>query len=342
MLQHMKAPVLNYEQCLIVGRKCGIDTRGELNDALRFLHENVGVIRYYHDIEELQEYVIKDVQYLFDMITDLLVATFIFDRTDPSLCELFARKGLFPLDVFEKLARSTEFLPPSKLVTLLQHLNIIALLRKDGASSQYFIPCVLAHSVGSSSSTTSDTTLSNACPLLVTFESGYCPKGLFGAVAVYLLENKMKSKLRWGLEQDQIFRNQICLAVGPYDSFQLTVLPSFLSIELCASSGALTRMISLPSVCSQVRQCINTAITEVSKALHCSLKAEPSFSFFCPENVGTNQSSHPATVTFLHGKPCILKCPITNKRFDLPEGFHMWFNGVGCTYTYSSKINVCG
>ena len=327
-LQRMKAPVLEYEQCYKVAQQCRIDTRDEMNDALRFLHENVGVIRYYHDIEELRGYVIKEVRYLFEMITDLLVATFTFNRTDPSLCELFAKNGMFPLEVFEKLARSTEFLPPAKLVALLQHLNIIALLSKDGSSSQYFIPCALAHSEGSQSTSTG-TTPSSARPLLVTFKSGYCPKGLFGAVAVYLLQNKMKSMLEWELDQDEIFCDQICLSVGPYDSFLLTVLPSFLSIELCASSGGSTRNISLASVCSEVRRSINSAISEVSKVLHCSQKAVPYFSFFCPD-VGINQSPHPATVTFLHGKPCILKCPITRKRFDLPDGCQVWFNEVGC------------
>ena len=39
---------------------------------------------------------------------------------------------------------------------------------------------------------------------------------------------------------------------------------------------------------------------------------------------------HPATVTFFHGKPCNLKCPISQKRFDLPEGWQDWFSGVGC------------
>ena len=336
ILQRTNAPVLEYDQCYKAAQQCGIGTRDEMNDALRFLHENVGVIRYYHDVEELRGYVIKELRYLFDMITDLLVATFTFDCTNPSLCELFTRKGIFPLDVFEKLARSTEFLPPSKLVALLQHLNIVALLKKDGASSQYFIPCVLAHSEGNQS-TTSDTTVSHVPPLLVTFESGYCPKGLFGAVAVYLLQNKMKSKLEWGMEQEKIFRNQICFFVGPYDSFQLKVLPSFLSIELCASSRVSARRISLPSVCSEVRRCISSGVSDVCKTLHCPRMAAHSFGFFCPEEeVDANQSPHPATVTMLDEKPCTLKCPITKKRFDLPDDSLVWFCEVGCA------SNTCG
>lgn len=336
ILQRVKAPVLNFEQCYEVAQQCKIDTRDEMNDALRFLHENVGVVRYYHDVEELREYVIKDLRYLLNMITDLRVATFTFDRTVPALHEQFTRKGIFPLNVFEKLAKVTEFLPPAKLVTLLHHLNIVALLRKDGVSSHYFMPCVLAcvHSEGSQSAT-SDTSLLCARPLLVTFKSGYCPKGLFGAVVVYLLQNKMKSKLEWDLEHDKIFQDQISFSVGPYDSFWLKMVPSFLSIELRAVSRASTRMISLASVCSEVRQCVSSGIDEVLKMLGCSQKGAHSFGFFCPEDMDANQSPHPATVTFLNGKPCILKCPTCLMRLDLPDGCLVWFGEVCCEWVWN-------
>ena len=332
IMQQMRSPVLKYEQCFSVAQQCGIETRSEMDDALRFLHENVGVVRYYHDLPELREFIIKDPQYVFDMITDLIVATFTFDRTVPVLREQFTKKGIFPLDVFEKLAKSTELLPPLKLVALLQHLNIVALLKKDGVSSEYFIPCVLTHSEDSPSTVTSAS--SGVPPLLITFESGYCPKGLFGALVVYLLQNKMKSELEWGLEQDNIFRDQICLSVGPYDSFQLKVLPAFLSIELCTSTGASTRRLTLASVCCEVQRCINTGIGKVSETLHCSRKAAHSFGFFCPVKVDIDQPSHPATVNFYCGEPCNMKC-FVHGRFDLPKDYQVWFHEVGC-----KQINV--
>jgi len=129
------------QQCYKLAQQCRIDTHDEMNATLRFPHANFGVIRYYHEVEELRECVIKDLWYLFNMIIDLLVATFTFNHTDPSICELFTRNGMFPLDVFEKLTKSAEFVPPSKLVALLQHLNIIALLRKECASSQFHPMC---------------------------------------------------------------------------------------------------------------------------------------------------------------------------------------------------------
>ena len=105
--------------------------------------------------------------------------------------------------------------------------------------------------------------------------------------------------------------------LGLLSAYSATV-PSFLSIELCTSSGCL---ISLASACSEVHGSINCAISEVSKVLHCPHKAAPSFVQIL---VSTN---YPSDIS--NGKPCILKCAITKKRFDLPEDFQVWFSEVG-------------
>ena len=130
------------------------------------------------------------------------------------------------------------------------------------------------------------------------------------------------------MEQDKIFRDQICLSIGPYDSFQLKVHPAFLSVELGASSGASKCRCSLASICSEVQRCISSAIKEVSETLHCSRKANFSVGFFCPENIDI-ESPHPAMVNFLDGQPCNLRCPLTRKRLCLPDGSLVWFGEVG-------------
>ena len=144
----------------------------------------------------------------------------------------------------------------------------------------------------------------------------------------------MKSEFEWGLEQDRIFRDQICLSVGHYDSFQLRVLPTFLSIELCTSTGASTRKLTFVNVCREVQQCISSGIEQVSETLHCSQKAIHSFGFLCPEEVDTDQPSHRATVNFHCGEPCNMKCSV-HGQFDLPKGYQVWFSEVGC-----KRINV--
>ena len=135
--------------------------------------------------------------------------------------------------------------------------------------------------------------------------------------------------MKWYLEQDKIYRNQICLSIGPYDSFQLKVHPAFLCVELCTFSGASIHSRSPGSICSEVQRCISSAINEVFETLHFSRKAEFSFGFFCPKNVGIDQSPHPAIVNFLDGQPCNLRCLLTHERLCLPDGSLVWFGEVG-------------
>ena len=126
--------VLSYKKCLEVARQCGITDQRELNDALWFLHTKVGLIRHFQGdgLEDLQKIVIQDPQVLFDRITDLVVETFTFDKADPVDQEDFKKKGIFSYSTFERISASSDhLLTPSRLVKLLEHLHIIALLEED-------------------------------------------------------------------------------------------------------------------------------------------------------------------------------------------------------------------
>ena len=66
-------------------------------------------------------------------------------------------------------------------------------------------------------------TCSGDPPLLVMFESGYCPKRLFGVLVVYLLQNKMKSELHGvGLGTEQhLPKSNFLFPIGPLTPFGL-------------------------------------------------------------------------------------------------------------------------
>ena len=69
---------------------------------------------------------------LFERITDLVVETFTFDKTDPVVWEDFKKKGIFPFSTFKRISgRSDDLLTPELLVKLLEHLHIIAPLQED-------------------------------------------------------------------------------------------------------------------------------------------------------------------------------------------------------------------
>lgn len=181
----------------------------ELDHALQFLHKKTGLVCYFPE-SGLTEYVFRDPQVLFDQVTQLITNTFTFENVQERRCTRFKNKGIFSLEdlklISEKLKHT---LPSEKLIKLLEHLRIVASFSIPGEENlTYFIPCVLVHSEMCTSQHLSKS-LYYIPPLLVTFKCGYCPKGLSGALIVYLLTNEMKSKFKWKLQTEKIFRDQV-------------------------------------------------------------------------------------------------------------------------------------
>ena len=357
--QH-KDRVLSYEQCFEVARQCGITSGEEWNEPLWFLHTKVGLIRHFQGdgLEDLQKIVIQDPQVLFDRITDLVVKTFTFDKADPVVWEDFKKKGIFPFSTFEKISASSDhLLTPSRLVKLLEHLHIIAPLEKEEGEEEedkeeekrYFMPCVLVHAQPAEPTSRferisraftavfrrSAEQSPNNSSLLVGFRCGYCPKGLFAALVVYLLANARSHGHKWTLQRDQIFKDQISFLVCPYDTVSITVQPKFFDITCtpAVSKSSHNRHFPLATTCGEVRRCIETGIREVTSALHYTSDAAHYLAFYCPgKHRGPDpKEPHPAEINFHDNKPCTLQCVLGERgTFELPPGHERWFTEVCC------------
>ena len=376
--QH-KDRVLSYEQCFEVARQCGITSREELNEALWFLHTKVGLIRHFQGegLEDLQDIVIQDPQVLFDRITDLVVETFTFDKADPVVREDFKKKGIFPFSTFEKISASSDrLLTPFRLVKLLEHLHIIAPLEKEEEEEEeeeegkeegekrYFMPCILAHAQPAEPTSRlerisraftavfrrSAEQSSNNSSLLVGFRCGYCPKGLFTALVVYLLANARSHGHKWTLQRDQIFKDQISFLIHPYDTASITVQPKFFEITCtpAVSKSSHNRHFPLATTCGEVLRCIEMGIREVTSALHYTSDAAHCLAFYCPgKHRGPDlKEPHPAEIIFHDRKPCTLQCVLGERgTFELPPGHERWFtevcNGVGMLVYMLVGVQMC-
>ena len=86
---------------------------------------------------------IKDPQYLFSRVNQLVEKTFTFVKTRCSQCTDDFKKGIFKLTDYETLTTksSQSKLNPSMLLMLLEHLNVVVPL--DG--KRYFMSCAIAH-----------------------------------------------------------------------------------------------------------------------------------------------------------------------------------------------------
>ena len=327
--QMIKDSIISFDQCFAIAQDCGITDHEELNHALWFLHTKIGLIRHF-PTPGLRDTVIRDPQVLFDQVTHLIVKTFTFDNVRERRSTEFKKRGIFSFEDFKSAIRSSNhFLPPEKLLLLLEQLRIVAPFQTDEGQTKYFLPCVLTHS----EVCTSPVLTSDIPPLLITFKCGYCPKGLAGALIIYLLTNEMGSKFKWKLKTNQIFRDQVTFLVSPYDFITLKFHPTFLECVHFRSIPKSAQTYSIERVCNRVRRFIKKGIKKVSSELKFTTDAEPSLSFFCQDTDCVKSNGlHPATdCTKDEDRPCSLCCSLCcNKLGEIvisspPAGCSVWF-----------------
>ena len=291
----IKDSIISYEQCFSIAKDCGIADHEEFNHALWFLHTKIGLIRHF-PMPGLHDFVIRDPQILFDMVTKLIVNTFTFENLRKLRSTIFKRKGIFSLRDFEIVNKDLyPMLPPKRFLQLLEHLQIVAPFQEKN-QQKFFIPCVLAHSEECESQSLPQS--SDIPPLLITFKCGYCPKGLPGALITHLLTNRRESKFKWVLKTDQIFRNQVSFLVSSCDIITVKIHPTFLElIHSSARKGTGNVYCAKQSICNKVRCNVQNGIRSISSKMNLTSNAKHSLSFYC-QNFDCNEQSacspHPA------------------------------------------------
>ena len=322
-LRELPDTVLSYDSCLDMARECEIEEKEDVDKALKFLHD-VGVIRHFSKVPELCDLVFKEPQMLFDNVTELVLKTFTFGHCDDSTLEEFKKKGIFPAEMVTKLLTGSDLLTPSKFEAFLKHHHIIAPLKEDGVVTKYFLPCSLVHAPVQDTDTAANSDTHTA--LIITFESGYTPRGLFGCLATNLLNEKPDDKFSLVLDEENIYRNQITLSVGPFcDKFRFSVCPTFVRVDVFPSH--VNRKIPLSTVCCFVRERVCRGLDEIIENLNYNFNARHSLALLCP-CVSDSKGPHPAIITFYEREPQALKCTVSKKISDLPKGHEIWFDKV--------------
>ena len=320
--KHKSSQVLSYSECFNIARDCGISDREELNDALFFIHTRLGLLRYFC-VKELNELVVVDPQILFDTITKLVVKTFVSKNVKANEVEEFQKRGMFSMKIMEEISEKSHSdaqLPLKWLLNLLQHLKIAALFKDDKGNEKCFFPSVLFHAPEPLLGIASSSSPTDPPPFLVAFRSGFCPRGIPGALITHLMMNEMKSKIIWKLRSSRVYRNQISFRVGPCD-ITIKILPTHLKVYLDPESGTTDR--------SKVMVTCKEAYLQLQRAMKCVTmgyrECDYYFAFSCtrPE---CKDHPHPAEIS-LDTKT--LECIVHDRPSDLPDNYELWMPQLG-------------
>ena len=324
------ARVLSFQQCATIARQCGIEDDQELKLALWYLSHQCGIFRYYPEVKGLEDIVICDLQVLFDCISNLLSSTFNFGKACTEVEVRFQETGRCPLQHAERLLKSCNEIPLLKLLNLLEHLRLLSPIHDEKVEVQeYFIPCILPScEVETLQRPSSQCT--QPAPLLIKFESGYCPVGLFHSLNVHLTSPHLQSDMKWRLSEGKLFRNKVSFHVG-VDFDQVTIIsrPTYYEIWINRESECHDPE-PLPIVCNKVRATIEQAIQTVKSSLNSTLQITHHSSFYClrPD---CHTVPHPATPENTPAK--IAVCSFTGNPSHLSPQQRIWYgevSGIKC------------
>ena len=376
--KHKLSQVLRFKDCFKIARECGISNQEELKIALSFIHSRLGLVRYFDvdglnslvvvDPQILFDKITRLIVETFSGgenashkeiedfhkrgIISQPVMERISARSSRDVCDQFLNtnhkrseefliKGIISLAAMKRISEgSTEDaqLPFTWLTKLLNHRRLAALF-KDQYGEKYFFPSALCHVSKAQDPSAGSIPPYNTPPkALIAFETGFCPRGIAGALIKCLMTNEMNSNQCWHLLPHKIFRNKVSFRIEAYRDISLKILPTHLEISLDPEENRFDaadfeddssesemedlKKLTCEEAYTQIDKCMEIITTSLYR------KCKYFWTFYCRlSECKTLRHMHPAEIEWnCQNRPTELKCTISEsfKRTLLPKGYKMW------------------
>ena len=284
------------EMCNEIAKVCHLPD-DEIEYVLYFLHNKAGTILYYYDIPELKNWIITDFQLIIDSISEVIIQY--FDDNGNT-----GRMGQLEI---ESLRSIDGYLDVNQLVSLMKHRHIISYKEK---AATFFMPSLLPKAEGIPvSSQSSDS-------LLVIFNSGYSPIGLFCAVTTNLIDSH-----NWEINTSVAHGRNIISFYYVWSGAQygivFTAFSTYYKVHLSSNVEY------PPKMKYDIYKAIQASFTAVCKDIDL---LPPSYGFYCTcKGAGCPQHEHPAKVGDGYEK---MECCYSGVQGELTEQQKTWFQQV--------------
>ena len=316
-LRHLPQSIITYEECIDIAKQCNV-SRNDLPKCLWFLHHKTGTIRYYHGIKVLEDYIIVKPDVIFKAVSKLITNTFTREEALNPEVMAFRRLGLFKRGTIEQIFTNYQSelqIDCGLFLALLEHLNILGPVHDpdpEFSDYDYFLPCALVHAPEPLSSE------DQLDPLLVLFEGGFVPKGVFSALLVYLLRNK-----EWVIQRDnrkpRLYRNQVYFYT---DSSGIDCPVSLKATAECFAVHVESKQASSSSW-HKISQILEIGIPNVCKHLRYDDSfCTHQFGFYCDHPDCAGKGKHIAKVDSTKKN---MTCSLTNRTYLVNKNREHWF-----------------
>ena len=308
--------IASLQSCLQLAERLGM-TAADTKTALWFLHHHAGVLMYFPNLPELKDTVVCDIQIVFDSVTNLIINAFKFGRMGVAASERFRKTGQFSLEDIRRsiIGVSGDYIPLEQLVKLLEHLNIIAPIVQSNPSQSskvYLMPCILENvsSEELSDFRKIDSNQLLLASLLIQYECGFVPLGVFPATIANLVGQSSLKMIKKGIK-----KNRVQFRFGAdRDTITLVSQPKYYEVSIKRLPITKT---PTHEVCCAIREIIECTLKTVTSRMNYTFPVSYQLSFECPSHSGRD---HLCIVDSEEASPYIMDCL---KNPEEPEPIYM-------------------
>ena len=324
--------VCTLSECRALAKGCGLD-EGDVPQVLRYIHQHLGTILYYEEVQGLNELVICDPNVLFKGIYQLVAISFGGDRDHHTLTAEIRKTGEIPVRVLEHIGNqpSSSLLTNGHIIELLKHFKILAELHSL-EKIVYFMPSLLQPDNSPELSCEALQALYPP-PLLVCFDGNYIPVGMFSALVVKL------SKSSWEPDRDIRYRNHILFQTDGVFPVELIVHPAYLEFQIKIANHSDEERSEIHKFCMEVCKTVVDTLKSILALHDHTKKTKFQLGFYCPGSFQTDGQPHFCGCfphqNYINPKTFVCsKSPRCQDQCRLPHECTIWFEywKVCCTF----------
>ena len=310
--------VCKLADCRALAKECGLD-ENDVPQVLRYIHQHLGTILFYEQVQGLNELVICDPNVLFESIYQLVAVSFGGDRDHHTVAAKIRETGEIPVRVLERIGTTNSLLTNKHIIELLKHFKILTELPSDDGIV-YFMPCLLQPK---SSVDLSKEALRALCPppLLVRFDGNYIPLGILSALVVKLSQGS------WTPDRYLRYRNHILFTTDGVFPMELIVHSAYLEFQINHKEEELK---DIHKFCMEVRKTVVDTLKSVLGLHEHTKKTKFQLGFYCPGSFWGDGQLHfcgcRPCQNHVNPKSCLCsKFPRCQDECYLPHECTIWF-----------------
>ena len=324
---------ISFQECVITARETGLMSKEEEIKNVLLYHHLFGVLIYFEEVPGLCDYVIVDHQWWFDKLSSIICTTFQQASLDHLAIQKLKYQGLLSKELLQHIEWKDD-IKEEFFLSLLVHMRIIApTFTEQKEIEEYFIPFILPTcNLKQNNELLYQYGYLQGEPLLVHFQSGLLPRGMFCSLIVELLQHSPKGWHPHFSHEGAHHTFSDLITFRLHEGYSLSLLDkvSYLEVQIRHPEGEF----SVP-VHNRVYNYLVYALTEV--CIHLNFNYERlQYGFVC--QCGKGIDSHIAVVPDITSSMHYAECSLNSLYLVKLDYSHLiWFSLVKISSSNNGK-----